>query len=72
MGRGTPALAATSVYVGHAVLQRTWLPTGRAPWGWQPLNYAMLYHSPYRPSGAGTVYYQDAKAGMVYHDSGYW
>jgi hypothetical protein len=40
--------------------------------GWEPLNKAVVYHSPSKGSGAMTTYYFDRQAGVVYHDRGYW
>ena len=40
--------------------------------GWEPLDNAITYYSPSKPSGAMTTYYYDRKAGIAYHDRGYW
>lgn len=40
--------------------------------GWEPLDNATIYYSPSKGSGAMTTYYYDRKAGIAYHDSGYW
>lgn len=40
--------------------------------GWDPLENAIIYNSPIQPNGAMTHYYFDAKAGIVYEDTGYW
>lgn len=40
--------------------------------GWPPLDKAITYYSPSKPSGAITTYYYDREAGIVYHDTGYW
>jgi hypothetical protein len=42
------------------------------PAGWEPLDSAVTYFSPSKPSGAMTTYYYDRKAGIAYHDTGYW
>ena len=33
---------------------------------------AVVYYSPSKGSGAMTTYYYDRKAGIAYHDTGYW
>ena len=40
--------------------------------GWEPLDNAITYYSPSKPSGAMTTYYYDLAAGIAYHDTGYW
>ena len=40
--------------------------------GWEPLDNAITYYSPSKPSGAMTTYYYDREAGIAYHDTGYW
>lgn len=40
--------------------------------GWEPLENALLYHSPSKSSGAMTTYYFDRDTGLAYHDTGYW
>jgi hypothetical protein len=40
--------------------------------GWQPLENAILYYGPSKQNGAITAYFYDRKAGIVYHDAGYW
>ena len=40
--------------------------------GWEPLEKAVVYHSPSKGSGAMTTYYYDREAGIAYHDRGYW
>lgn len=40
--------------------------------GWEPLDNAITYYSPSKPSGAMTTYYYDREAGIAYHDRGYW
>jgi hypothetical protein len=40
--------------------------------GWEPLDNAITYFSPSKPSGAITTYYYDREAGIAYHDTGYW
>jgi hypothetical protein len=40
--------------------------------GWKPLDNAVKYYSPSKPSGAMTTYYYDREAGIAYHDRGYW
>ncbi len=40
--------------------------------GWEPLDNAITYYSPSKPSGAMTTYYCDREAGIAYHDRGYW
>ena len=40
--------------------------------GWEPLENATTYYSPSKGSGAMTTYYYDKKAGIAYHDAGYW
>jgi hypothetical protein len=40
--------------------------------GWEPLDNAVTYFSPSKPSGAMTTYYYDREAGIAYHDTGYW
>ena len=40
--------------------------------GWEPLDNAVTYFSPSKPSGAMTTFYYDRKAGIAYHDTGYW
>lgn len=40
--------------------------------GWEPLDKAIIYFSPSKPSGAMTTYYYDREAGIAYHDRGYW
>jgi hypothetical protein len=42
------------------------------PLGWKALKGAVVYYSPSKASGAMTTYYFDQKAGIVYHDTGYW
>ena len=39
---------------------------------WEPLENATTYYSPSKGSGAMTTYYYDKKAGIAYHDAGYW
>lgn len=43
-----------------------------AAFGWKPLGDAVRYYSPSKSSGAMTTYYFDRKAGVAYHDTGYW
>lgn len=40
--------------------------------GWKPLDNAVSYYSPSKPSGAMTTYYYDRETGIAYHDRGYW
>lgn len=40
--------------------------------GWKPLENAVTWFSPSKGSGAMTTYYYDRKAGIAYHDRGYW
>lgn len=40
--------------------------------GWEPLDNAITYYSPSKPSGAMTTYYYDREAEIAYHDTGYW
>ena len=42
------------------------------PFGWEPLENAIILYSPSKPNGAMTTYYFDREAGIVYHDRGYW
>ncbi len=39
---------------------------------WEPLENAVIYYSPSKSNGAMTTYYYDRKAGIAYHDRGYW
>lgn len=40
--------------------------------GWEPLEKAVVYHSPSKGSGAMTTYYYDRETGVAYHDRSYW
>jgi hypothetical protein len=40
--------------------------------GWEPLDNAVVYHSPSKGNGAMTTYYYDREAGIACHDTGYW
>lgn len=40
--------------------------------GWKPLENAVVFYGPSKRNGAMTTYYYDRKAGIVYHDRGYW
>jgi hypothetical protein len=42
------------------------------PPGWEPLDNAIVSHSPSKPSGAMTTCYYDREAGIAHHDTGYW
>ena len=39
---------------------------------WEPLENATRYGGPRKRSAAGATYYYDKKAGIAYHDAGYW